>query len=191
MVKRTELTNCVHSAKGLVTNTPIISHTDVETLLGAVIFTDVNEMNMLSLGQAQYFATVMDQACRRVKAFHMKTKSEASPPLRRHDCWVERQSEGLVKRNVLDGRKLYLSCSNDLEADEVEISTAARNIPQENGRAERMRCTIKNAIQTLYIHAGERAGFWEKSIYNMPCAKMSSSCGGTKEPEEISAGVKP
>lgn len=85
------LAECSLCNQGTMKNTPITTRSHVETLHGAVLRTDMALMNNLSLGGATYFVTFIDEALGYVKAFHMKTKGEATKVLKHHVRWIAPQ----------------------------------------------------------------------------------------------------
>lgn len=132
--------------QGKMNNKSMRLHTHVNTRPEAVVHTDVSEINVLSLGEAGYFFTSTNEVSSRGKVFHMKTTSEATQLFKLHVRWVERQNEASVKNIVPDGGKEHLEMSQPMEGYESEMFTTTTYKLQEKGRAERVSCTIKNAI---------------------------------------------
>lgn len=62
-------------------------------------------INYLKLGGAKCFVTFIEEDFRYMKAFYMKTKGEAVELLKCQVQRAERQTEGSVKRTVLDSGK--------------------------------------------------------------------------------------
>lgn len=81
-----------------------------------MIHTDFAVMNGPSIRGARYFVTFINEAYGNVRAFHMKSKSEAAQLLKCEVSWVERHSECIVKKTGLAGGKEYAEGSEDLEA---------------------------------------------------------------------------
>lgn len=74
MTKRYIPANCSPCNEGTIKSTLMRSHTHVKMQLGAVVHTDVAEMNDPSLGGARFSVASIDEAASYIKAFHTKTK---------------------------------------------------------------------------------------------------------------------
>lgn len=98
-------------------NTPIKSRNILETRPGAVVHSDVAEMNDSSVGGARYFITFIDEASEHQGAGHMKTICEAAELLKLYILRLERQTDPVVKNIVLDGGKEYMKGSRELQID--------------------------------------------------------------------------
>lgn len=86
-------------------NSPTLSCTQLGTPPRTVISTDLGDMNFLWLNRASYLVTLIDEAPGHVKAFLTKINVEATEHLKRHVHCVERQSERLLTKMVLDRGK--------------------------------------------------------------------------------------
>lgn len=80
----------------------------LETMLRIVPHTDVVEINVTSECRANHFVTLIDEASWHVSACQLKTKDEAAELVRQYVRWVERHTDGRVKKIVLGGGKEYL-----------------------------------------------------------------------------------
>lgn len=177
--------------EGTLTNTAMPQRTHVEAIPGAVIYADVAHMNASSIGGARYFVNFIDEACCRVRTFHLKSKSEAAELLECQVSWIERRSGCMVKRIVLDDSREYDRRLKDLFMQGIEVSPTSPNTPQESGRAERKNHTIKNGIRTLLIQTSVPASFLAECLCGV-CDACSSvvRLGCPKTPEDLLTGVK-
>lgn len=72
-----------------MTNTPIKSRSVLETQPGAVVHTDVVEMNVTSVGGDRNFVSFIDEAYGHLGNCHLKTKGRDAGLLKQHTRWVE------------------------------------------------------------------------------------------------------
>lgn len=166
--------------------------THVETRPGAVVHSDVADINGLSLRGEIFFVKFIHEASERVEALHMKVELEATKLLKRHVRCIERQTGTSVKKVVLDGGKKYLKGSDNLEQEETMIFTTATSTTQDNDHAKREDCTINNVIRTLLVHAGAPANLWDECLYTVCDGRsrfVRTDCKMTRE--ELLTGVKP
>lgn len=148
-----------------MTNTPMRARTSISKVPGAVIHTNLAEINVRSLGGAKFFVTFIDEATNYFREMHLKRKGDAAYQLKRYVRWSERQTETRVKRIVLNGGKKYLTDAETLESEGIEINKSAAFSPQENDRAERMNRAVKNAMRAMSITCGAPVTYWAECVY--------------------------
>lgn len=72
-----------------MTTTILRSRASLESLPGAVVHTEVAEINDPLVGGAKYFVTFIDDASGHIRACHMMIKAEAVELLKQLVCWVK------------------------------------------------------------------------------------------------------
>lgn len=106
--------NCSPCVEGRMTNMPMRSGITLESCPGAVLHTIVARMNVPSIGETNYFVTLLDKASEYVRVCHRKTKGEASELLKRHVRCFVRQTYRRVRKVVLDRGNDYFKETNEL-----------------------------------------------------------------------------
>lgn len=100
-------------------NTPMRSQTTPETRPCAVLHPDLAEMNVSSVGGAEYFVNFIQDVFGHVSACHMKTKCQVTELLKQLVRWVERQMDCRVKKIATHGGKEYITGTKELKVDEI------------------------------------------------------------------------
>lgn len=105
--------------EGTVTHTLMRSRNTMETRPGALLHTDVTEMNTSSVSGPKYFVTFIYEASGLVSTCHVKIKEKAAKLLTRDVRCVERQTDFPVKKIVLASGKEYIMGTKKLKAMEL------------------------------------------------------------------------
>lgn len=96
-----------------------------------------------------------------------------------------------MKKIVFDGRKEYIKETRDQEADGIEDRAATTCTPEKNGRAKPTKCTIKNAISTMFLHLGAVANLWAECLYAVyDVHNFFVRTRRLRTPEELLTGVE-
>lgn len=184
--------SCAPCIEETMPSTAMKSRTTLETRPSAVLHTDVAEISLISVGGSRYFVTLIDEASRHVSAFHKEIKAEAAEVLKRQVKWVERRTKSKLKKTVLDSAREYLKGCTELGADGIDIGTTAYYRPEEDGHAERMNRTVKNAVRTIRIHSGAPANLCAECLYAVCKANNHVvRAEHSTTPQELFTEVKP
>lgn len=81
------------------------------------------------------------------------------------------QTKNKVRKIILHGGGEYLKGCAELDAVVTNIIITAYGTPEDNGRAERMNRTIKNAVSTKLTHLGAPTHPYSESFYAVCKAK--------------------
>lgn len=82
--------HCSVSIQETMINTEMEYHRHVEMRSGSVIYSDVAEMNVRSLGGEKYFVTFIDEITGFVRDVLMKTSVTGAGLLNKHVMWIKR-----------------------------------------------------------------------------------------------------
>lgn len=134
-------------------NRYMLSRTHVKVRPGAVMHTDIAELNVLSIYVARYFFSLIDEVSGPVRDFYRSSKAKAAELQNRQAFWVEQESGSVVKNTVLYVRIECTKDSDYFKANRIEAYDTSRYTPLENMKAGKMSRTVKYGLQTLLIEA--------------------------------------
>ncbi len=96
---------CETCVEATMTNGPMKSRTLVTSVSGTLIYTDVAEIYVMSLGSAKYFVVLIDEASLHVCAAQLKSEGDTAANFEKYVKWMERQTGSRVQRIGLAGER--------------------------------------------------------------------------------------
>jgi len=131
-----------------------------------LVHTDVCGPLTESLGGSIYFVTVLEDSTGFITETPIKTKAMAPDVIQTRIKQLETLTEHKVKLVRHDGAKEYVT--NDLKAwyDDKGITPelTAPYKPQQNGKAERVNCTLLERVRATMLDAGAEEELWADAL---------------------------
>ena len=123
-------------------------------------------LSVTSKGGARYFVTVIDNKSHWVSVHPIRVNSDWFAAFRRFQSAADRQTWEKIKPLQSDGGGEYTS--NEFrgyrERSGVSQKLTGPHIPQQNGVAERMNCTLKDLMRSMLLHKNVSHEFWADAV---------------------------
>jgi transposase InsO family protein len=105
-------------------------------------------LNTPSLGGARYLFTLFDDHSKKLWIYFLKRKSDAFQHFREWQALVDRQSGLKVKALRSDNGGEYTAGQflSHLRSEGISSQFSVAYTPQQNGAAERLNCTVQDAV---------------------------------------------
>ena len=166
-VRACKLDFCEHCVKGKQTRVKFgTAIHDTKGILDYVHSDVWGPSKTASLGGKHYFVTFVDDFSRRVWVYTMKTKDEVLKVFLTWKKMIETQTGRKIKRLRTDNGGEYKSDPflKVCEDEGIIRHFTIREIPQQNGVAERMNRTLVEKIRCMLSNAGLGKQFWGEAV---------------------------
>jgi hypothetical protein len=159
--------NCEECHLGKETKKPHPAVPKRETTPGQMVHIDIaGKMPVPSLGKAEYFLILKDDATGFRTVYFMKHKNEAAECIKEYVAFIECQTETQVKTLRSDNDTVF-TCSElqtFLANKGIAHERSAPHTPQENGKAEREIRTIKDTSRSMMQTYNTPEFLWAEAV---------------------------
>ena len=186
-----ELNKCEVCVTGQLVNKPFRANAKRTSRILELVRSDA----CLSIGQARYFITFLDDCSRKIFVYFLKKKDEVPATVGKFIKYVENQSGHKIKTLRTDNGREYANSSLNSTLDNLGIKheTSASYEPQQNGTVERVNRTLLEKSRCMLAESQLPTKFGAKAVSTASYLSNRSSkrCLEGCTPEELWAGVKP
>jgi hypothetical protein len=186
---------CSGCAKGKMTSRSFPESSSRATHPFELIHSDLKEMPTLSYNKAKYFIVFLDDYTSHIWAADLGLESDAKKAMQNLIAYAKTQDGAKIKHWHVDagGEFRDQEILNMLKGKGIIVEMTAPHAHQQNGRAERVICTISEKAQALRFTACLPPSWWNFCVnhavhlYNRtPLAQIKWTT-----PVEIRTGEKP
>jgi len=159
-----------------------------------VVHTDIGGPLTEALGDSLYFMTALEDSTGFITATPIKTKGMAPEVLKTRIKQLETLTGVKVKRIRHDSEKEYVK--NDLKAwyehKSITSEMTAQYKSQQNGKAERVNCTLMERVRAALLDAGAEVELWAEALASVVhVLNRSPKAGLDVTPLEALTGRRP
>ena len=161
----------------------------------ALVQSDLCQMDALSLGDAKYFMTMLDDHSRKIFLYLLKSKDEVSTCISHFITEMDRKYGLKIQTLRTDNGTEYVNntVNEILKKSGITHQTSIAYNPQQNGRAERINRTLLDKVGCMLIESDMHKKFWGEAIMTAAYIHNRSPKKSLnyQTPEEVWTGTKP
>jgi hypothetical protein len=123
---------------------------------------------VVSLSGCKYYLVILDDFTHYLWIFPLKLKSDTFTTLSNFFVYVATQFDSTVKAIQFDNGREFDNSSTwtFLLSKGIQLRMSCPYTSSQNGKAERIICSINNVIHTLLIQASLPARYWAEALHS-------------------------